>query len=110
MNLLDENIAASQRVLLRNARIPFRQIGYEEARKGIQDDEIISFLVQSRRVTFFTRDDNFYQSRFRHAHYCIVLLDVAGSQAAENYPQVSPASRLPNAGAAYGNRCSREPR
>ena len=39
MNLLDENIAASQRVLLRNAGIAFRQIGYEEARKGIQDEK-----------------------------------------------------------------------
>ena len=83
MNLLDENIAASQRVLLRKAGIAFRQIGYEEARKGIQDDEIISFLVQSRRVTFFTRDDDFYQKRFCHAHYCLVLLDVPGLQVAE---------------------------
>ena len=83
MNLLDENIAAGQCLLLRGARIPFRQIGEEVARKGIQDDEIISFLMQSRRVTFFTRDDDFYKSRFCHSHYCLVLLDVSESQVAE---------------------------
>lgn len=83
MILLDENIAASQRVLLQNARIRFRQIGYEEFRKGIQDDEIIFLLNQLRSVTFFTRDDDFHQNRFCHSNSCIVLLDVPGSQVAE---------------------------
>ena len=40
MNLLDENIDEEQRALLQKWRIPFHHIGYDDARKGIQDDEI----------------------------------------------------------------------
>ena len=83
MILLDENIASSQRRFLQRANVRFSQIGYEDSRKGIQDDEIISLLNQRAHVTLFTRDDDFYQSRFCHSNYCIVLLDVPGSQAAE---------------------------
>jgi hypothetical protein len=37
MNILDENIIASQRQRLRSWRIPVRQIGIDIARKGLQD-------------------------------------------------------------------------
>jgi hypothetical protein len=45
MNILDENINESQRQLLRSWRIRVRQIGVDSSRKGIQDDEIIPFLL-----------------------------------------------------------------
>jgi hypothetical protein len=41
MNLLDENIREDQRMFLRKLRVPFRQIGYEIAPAGTQDDGII---------------------------------------------------------------------
>ena len=44
MNILDENIIASQRQRLRNWRIRVRQVGVDIARKGLQDEEILPFL------------------------------------------------------------------
>ena len=61
MNILDENIIASQRQRLRSWRIRVRQIGVDIARKGLQDEEIIPFLHHLRRPTFFTRDRGFYR-------------------------------------------------
>ena len=76
MNILDENILESQRQILRSWRIRVYQIGYDVSRKGIQDDEIIPFLLQQRRPTFFTRDLGFYDRRLCHARYCLVCLAV----------------------------------
>jgi len=38
---------------LKNWRIRIRQTGYDIGRKGMQDEEIISFLHQLRHPTFF---------------------------------------------------------
>lgn len=82
MNILDENIPASQRQLLRSWRIRVRQIGYDIGRKGMQDDEIIPFLHQQRRPTFFTRDLGFYERSLCHSGYCLVSLAVEKNEAA----------------------------
>ena len=64
MNILDENIINSQRLLLLDWRIPVRQIGFEIGRKGMQDAEIIPLLHQqkalpfSRMTTTFTTDSS----------------------------------------------------
>ena len=76
MNVLDENIPASQRQLLENWRIRPRQIGFNIGRRGLQDDEIIVFLQHLRRPTFFTRDDDFYDKQLVHAKYALVYLAV----------------------------------
>ena len=76
MNVLDENIPASQRQLLENWRIRPRQIGFNVGRRGLQDDEIIVFLQQLRRPTFFTRDEDFYDRQLVHAKYALVYLAV----------------------------------
>lgn len=76
MNILDENIPASQRQRLENWRIRTRQIGLNVGRGGMQDDEIISSLRQLRRSTFFTRDDDFFDRQLCHARYCLVYLAV----------------------------------
>ena len=76
MNILDENINESQRQLLRSWHIRIRQISVDVSRKGIQDDEIIPFLLTRRRPTFFTRDTGFYHRQLCHARYCIVCLVV----------------------------------
>jgi hypothetical protein len=84
MNVLDENIVASQRVLLQSWRIHSRQIGVEIGRSGMDDhDDIIPRLHKLRRPTFFTRDHNFYHPPLRHAGHCLVYLDVARLETAE---------------------------
>lgn len=40
MNILDENIPASQRQLLKGWRVRVRQIGYDIGRKGMQDNKV----------------------------------------------------------------------
>jgi hypothetical protein len=82
MNILDENIIASQRQRLRSWRIPVRQIGVDIARKGLQDEEIIPFLHHLRRLTFFTRDRGFYRCEVCHRQYGIVCLEVAPEEVA----------------------------
>jgi hypothetical protein len=82
MNILDENISASQRQRLRSWRIPVRQIGVDIARKGLQDEEILPFLYHLRRPTFFTRDRGFYRREVCHQQYGIVCLEVAPEEVA----------------------------
>jgi len=74
MNILDENIPESQKQLLRSWHIHIRQIGYEVGHKGMKDEEIISFLHQLHKSTFFTRDLGFYERRLCHFNYCVVCL------------------------------------
>jgi len=82
VNVLDENIIESQRQMLRNWRIPVRQIGHELGRKGMADEEIIPFLLTLKRPSFFTRDLGFYQPQHCHLKYCIVTLPVRKEEAA----------------------------
>src|SRR5882672_2345970 len=76
MNILDENIPANQRQLLEKTRLRIYQIGFNLGRRGMQDEEIIPFLLEQRRPTFFTRDDDFYNRRLCHRRYCLVYLAV----------------------------------
>lgn len=76
MNILDENILKNQRQLLESWGIPVRQIGFNAGRRGYQDEEIIPFLLQQRRPTFFTRDEDFYKRRLCHAKYSLVYMMV----------------------------------
>ena len=82
MNILDENVLEDQRRSLRNWRVPFRQIGYEVGWKGMQDDEIISFLPGLRQPTLFTLDRDFYKRDLCHARYSLVYLYVKQSEGA----------------------------
>lgn len=83
MNILDENIPFGQRRPLTKWRIHFRQIAHEIGREGLDDrEQIIPLLHRLRRPTFFTRDQDFYKARLRHAGYCLVYLDVLPDEAA----------------------------
>ena len=82
MNILDENIIESQCQLLHKWRVRFRQIGYGVGRQGLQDSEIITLLHELRQPTFFTRDDDFYNRKRRHAGYCLVYLAVRKEEVA----------------------------
>ena len=48
----------------------------------MQDEEILPFLLQRRRVTFFTLDQGFYKRHLCHARYCLVYIDVGQYEAA----------------------------
>ena len=82
MHILDENIPKPQRQLLESWRIAVRQIGVGIGRKGMFDDEIIPLLLRQRRVTFFTRDLDFYKLNLAHDKYCLVYLAVEKSEVA----------------------------
>ena len=82
MNLLDENIRDDQRMLLRQWRIPFRQIGKEISRAGIEDEEVLPLLHRLKRPTLFTQDEDFFKRRFCHRAYCLVWLNVKYTDAA----------------------------
>lgn len=82
MNILDENIPKNQRQLLEGWGIPIRQIGFNAGQRGLQDDEIIPFLLRQRRPTFFTRDEDFYERRLCHARYGLVYMTVNKDEAA----------------------------
>jgi len=82
VNILDENIIEAQCQLLRKWRIRFRQIGYGVGRQGIQDSEIIMLLHDLGQPTFFTRDEDFYNHKLRHAGYCLVYLAVRKEEVA----------------------------
>ena len=76
MNILDENIPSNQRQLLLGWRIPVHQIGHDVGRKGMQDDEIVPWLMELRRPTFFTRDLDFNDPSLCHRRYCLAFLSV----------------------------------
>jgi hypothetical protein len=74
--LLDENTPPHQRHRLLKWHMPVRQSGYDIARKGIQDEEIIPFLRTLRRPTFITLDAGFYKREFCHARYGLAFMAV----------------------------------
>jgi hypothetical protein len=82
MNVLDENVRDDQRTLLRQWRIPFRQIGKELARAGIQDENLLPLLHRLKRPTFFTQDEDFFKRQLCRRAYCLVWLDVSNIEVA----------------------------
>jgi hypothetical protein len=82
VNILDENIPKNQRQLLEGWRIHVRQIGFNIGKRGMQDEEIIPFLLQRRLSTFFSRDEGFYDRRLCHARYSLVYLAVDKNETA----------------------------
>jgi hypothetical protein len=83
LNILDENIIASQRAQLKKWRIRFSQIGTEIGRQGMKDqDDILPLLHRSRSPTFFTHDLGFFDPSMGHQNYCVVCLDVPAKETA----------------------------
>jgi hypothetical protein len=84
MNIPDENIEAGQRELLRRYKIPFRQIGVEIGRKGLDDVvQIIPLLLTLNNATLFTHDRLFARRKNAHAHDCLVYLEIHYTQSAD---------------------------
>lgn len=82
MNILDENIPARERQLLEHWRVRVRQIGFNAGRQGMQDEEIIPLLLQLRRPTFVTRDEDFFDRQLCHSRYCVAFMAVNRSEVA----------------------------
>lgn len=83
MIVLDENIIDSQRALLRHWRIHAQQIGFDIARKGLSDPDILPFLQHLSCPTLFTRDLGLCSRHFCHPRYGLVVLSVEQTQVAE---------------------------
>ena len=70
MILVDENIPEDPCQLLRKWRIRIRQIGQENGRQGMKDDQhILPLLHKLDRPTFLTRDLGFFEQRWCHENY-----------------------------------------
>ncbi len=82
MLVLDENLPARQRHLLRSWRIRFRVVGGEVAFSGAKDENLIPVLHRLSNPTFFSLDRDFFQWDLAHSAYCLVWLDVRGKEAA----------------------------
>jgi hypothetical protein len=81
LNILDENIIASQRAQLREWRIRFSHIGTDIGRQGMKDlTEIVPLLHRLRRPTFFTHDLGFFDPLLCHKRYSLVCLDVKANE------------------------------
>jgi hypothetical protein len=83
MVLLDENMPAGQRLLLREWRIHFRVVGIEVGRTGTKDENLIPVLHGLPQATFFSLDRFFFRPELLHHSYCLVWLDVVDDQAAD---------------------------
>jgi hypothetical protein len=81
MLLLDENLPADQRHLLRKWRLHFRVIGVDVAATGATDENLLSVFHRLPDPTFFTLDRNFFRLDWSHARY-LVWLDVSRRDAA----------------------------
>jgi hypothetical protein len=83
MLVLDENLPARQRQLLRDWRIRFRVIGVDVAAWGTKDGHLLPVLHRLPQPTFCSLDGDFYRPAWAHAGYGLVWLDVADDRAAE---------------------------
>jgi hypothetical protein len=83
MLVIDENLPASQRQLLRKWRIRFRAVGVDVATPGTQDLDLVPILHTLAKPTLFTLDRHFFRADWAHVSYGLVWLDVNDSEAAE---------------------------
>ena len=83
MLVLDENLPAAQRLLLRRWRIRFRSVGLDLAAWGPDDENLIPALRRLAQPTFFSLDRDFCRPDWAHASYALVWLDVVDDRAAE---------------------------
>jgi hypothetical protein len=81
MLVLDENVSENEIWRLREAGLNVRVIGQDIAIKSVSDENIIPALLELKKPTFFTRDRDFWKSRFRHDAYAIVFMDIRNRKA-----------------------------
>lgn len=85
MIILDHNITRDQAALLQQWRIHYRQIGFEVGRPEWDDQqEILRYLHQTNRATFFTRDFDFFLPELCHENYCLTVIAFPATETAAN--------------------------
>ena len=78
MIVLDHNITREQAELLTRWGIRFLRIGVEIGLPSWDDEqEILRYLHRSKRLTFFTRDSDFFRYRLCHHNYCLAIVEMA---------------------------------
>jgi hypothetical protein len=82
VNVLDENVTRDQAELLREWGIRFRSISRDLGCQGMQDDNIVPFLLRLKHPTFLTRDEDFFERGLLHAQYALVWFSVDAGQTA----------------------------
>jgi hypothetical protein len=82
VNVLDENVTRDQADLLLQWRIRFRSISRDFACQGMQDDNIVAFLLRLKQPTLLTRDEDFFERRLIHSRYSLAWFEVDASQTA----------------------------
>ncbi|MDL1891356.1 hypothetical protein FBQ87_00490 [Sphingobacteriales bacterium CHB3] len=80
MILIDENIISTECAKPKKWKSSVRQIGLDIGSKGMKDYEILPFLLQLRKLTFLTRDRDYYNHRLCHHRYCLAWFDVSAVQ------------------------------
>jgi len=68
MLVLDENLPAEQRLLLRKWRIHFRAVGKEIAFSGTKDENLIPFLHRLPYPTLFSLDREQQSAHRSHSY------------------------------------------
>ena len=61
---------------LATRRIRTRQIGIDQGRQGMSDQNVIPLLHQLKSPTFFTYDVHYWKRSLVHWRYCLVYLDI----------------------------------
>lgn len=83
MIILDHNITRDQAAQLDRWRIHYQQIGFEVGRPEWDDQqEILRYLHQSNRATFFTRDFDFFLPELCHVNYCLIVIAFPATETA----------------------------
>lgn len=82
MNVLDENITRDQAELLQQWGIRCRSVSRDFRLQGMHDDNLVPFLLRLKQPTFLTRDEDFFQRRLIHDHYCLAWLAIDTGQTA----------------------------
>ena len=62
--------------------VAVKQIGVDAGAKGMKDEQIIALLHRLRKVTFFTRDADYYRQSLCHSSYCLVMMKEPPEEAA----------------------------
>jgi len=83
MIILDENFTRVEKFKLKKFKKSIKQIGFEIEKSGIKDNDIIPFLHKIKNPTFFTLDNDFFNTNLRHKGYSIVWLNVEINKIAE---------------------------
>lgn len=80
--ILDENFRLEQQAVLLAWGIRTRKVGKDLAAAGIDDADLIPFLLRLPSPTFFTHDEDFWRPSLQHPAYCLVWLDVEDTRGA----------------------------